>query len=74
MFFRSPGLDTALDYFRAMFSFQGGPEYLTPFLFMLTAGAVAIQFLPGNGIEKLAEKIKTWSPVSLGLLLAAACC
>ena len=36
---------------------------------MLTAGAVATQFLPGNGIEKLAEKTKTWSPVSLGLLL-----
>ncbi len=71
VFFRSPHLDVALRYFEQMFTFQGGPHYLTPFLLVLTAGAVATQFLPGNGIEKLAEKTKAWSPVSLGLLLGA---
>ncbi len=69
IFFRSPELDTALSYFRAMFSFQGGTHYLTPFLLVLTAGSVAVQFLPGNGIEKLADKTKSWSALSLGLLL-----
>jgi alginate O-acetyltransferase complex protein AlgI len=71
VFFRSPTFGVAYRYFEKMFAFQGGPHYLTPFLLVLTAGAVAVQFLPGNVIEKLAEKTKTWSPVSLGLLFGA---
>jgi D-alanyl-lipoteichoic acid acyltransferase DltB (MBOAT superfamily) len=69
IFFRSPELDTALTYFSTMFSFQGGPQMLTPFLFAITAGAVAVQFLPGNKIERFAEKARDLPAWSLGLLL-----
>ncbi len=69
IFFRSPELDTALTYFATMFSFQGGPQVLTPFLFAITAGAVAVQFLPGNKIERFAEKARDWPAWSLGLML-----
>jgi alginate O-acetyltransferase complex protein AlgI len=71
VFFRSPQLDTALRYFAAMFSFQGGPHLLTPFLFALTAGAVAVQFLPGNKIERFAAKAGDWPAWTLGLMLGA---
>ena len=69
IFFRSPDLDTALNYFATMFSFRGGPDLLTPFLFLLTAGAVAVQFLPGRGIERFAEKAADWPALTLGLML-----
>jgi hypothetical protein len=66
VFFRSPNLQAALDYFGKMLSLRGGPELLTPFLLVLTAGAVGVQFLPGNGIERLAERLRTWPVVALG--------
>ena len=69
MFFRSPNLDTALSYFAAMFSFQGGPQLLTPFLLALIAGSVAAQFLPGNKLERFAEKARDWHALPLGLML-----
>lgn len=69
IFFRSPELDTALEFFATMFSFQGGADLLTPFLFLLTAGAVAVQFLPGRGIERFAEKAADWPALALGLML-----
>jgi alginate O-acetyltransferase complex protein AlgI len=68
IFFRSPELDTALNYFAAMFSFSGGPHYLTPFLALLTAGSVAVQFLPGNKIERIAAKTRDLPALPLGLL------
>jgi alginate O-acetyltransferase complex protein AlgI len=68
VFFRSPDLDTALSYFSAMFSFQGGPQLLTPFLLALTAGSVAMQFLPGNKLERFAEKARDWHALPLGLM------
>jgi D-alanyl-lipoteichoic acid acyltransferase DltB (MBOAT superfamily) len=68
IFFRSPDFGTAVDYFITMFSFQGGPHLLTPFLLALTAGSVAVQFLRGNGIERLAESARDLSPVWIGLL------
>jgi alginate O-acetyltransferase complex protein AlgI len=52
-----------------MFSFRGGPDLLTPFLLLLTAGAVAVQFQSGRGIERFAEKASNWSALVLGLML-----
>jgi D-alanyl-lipoteichoic acid acyltransferase DltB (MBOAT superfamily) len=69
VFFRSPHLDVALNYFAAMFSFQGGSHLLTPFLLALTAASVAVQFLPGNKIERFAERARDWPPIILGLML-----
>jgi D-alanyl-lipoteichoic acid acyltransferase DltB (MBOAT superfamily) len=69
IFFRSPHLDVALDYFRAMFAFEGGAKLFTPFLLVLTAGAVAMQFLPGNKIERFAERSRDWPAAALGLML-----
>lgn len=69
IFFRSPHLDVALNYFAAMFSFHGGSHLLTPFLLVLTAGSVAVQFLPGNKIERFAEKARDCPAVALGLML-----
>ena len=68
IFFRSPELDVALNYYAAMFSFHGGPHLLTPFLLALTAGSVALQFLPGNGIERLAEKTRDLPAPVLGFI------
>lgn len=67
IFFRSPDFGAALDYFTAMFSFRGGPHLLTPFLLVLTAGAVGVQFLPGNGVERLSQRLRTWPVSALGL-------
>jgi D-alanyl-lipoteichoic acid acyltransferase DltB (MBOAT superfamily) len=69
IFFRSPELDTALEYFAAMVALQGGAQVLTPFLGALTAGAVAVQFLPGTGLERLAEKTRDLPAWALGLML-----
>ncbi len=69
IFFRSPHIDVAFDYFTTMFSFNGGAELLTPFVLALTVGSVAVQFLPGNKIERFAEKSRDWSALTLGLML-----
>jgi D-alanyl-lipoteichoic acid acyltransferase DltB (MBOAT superfamily) len=69
IFFRSPELAIALDYFRAISAFHGGAQLLTPFLLALTVGAVAVHFMPGNGIEKMAGLMRDWPAVALGLVL-----
>jgi len=69
IFFRSPNLDIALGYFTGMFAFRGGAELLTPFLLLLTAGSVAAQFLPGNKIERFADKACDWPVPVLGMML-----
>jgi D-alanyl-lipoteichoic acid acyltransferase DltB (MBOAT superfamily) len=69
IFFRSPNLEAVGDYYAQMFSFNGGAELLTPFVLALTVGSVAVQFLPGNKIERFAEKSRDWSALTLGLML-----
>ncbi len=69
VFFRSPDIDVAANYFAQMFSGAGGIALFTPFLLLLTAGSVAVQFLPGNAIERTAERLHSLSALSLGLLL-----
>jgi hypothetical protein len=69
VFFRSPDIDVAAAYFAQMFSMTGGIEYFTPFLLLITAGSVAVQFLPGNAIERTAERLRNASALSLGLVL-----
>jgi hypothetical protein len=44
-------------------------ELFTPFLLLLTAGAVAVQFLPGDTLERTAERLCNLSAIPLGLLL-----
>jgi D-alanyl-lipoteichoic acid acyltransferase DltB (MBOAT superfamily) len=69
VFFRSPELDTATRYFAQMVSFSGEMQLFTPFLLLLTAGAVAVQFLPGDGLERMAERMRGLSAPVLGLIL-----
>ncbi len=69
VFFRSPDIGVAAAYFERMFSMADGVELFTPFLLLLTAGSVAVQFLPGNTIERTAERLRDASALSLGLLL-----
>jgi D-alanyl-lipoteichoic acid acyltransferase DltB (MBOAT superfamily) len=69
VFFRSPDIDVAATYLARMFSMSGGLELFTPFLLLITAGSVAVQFLPGNAIERTAERLRDASALSLGLLL-----
>jgi D-alanyl-lipoteichoic acid acyltransferase DltB (MBOAT superfamily) len=69
VFFRSPDIDVAAAYFTQMFSMSGGAALFTPFLLLLTAGSVAVQFLPGNAIERTAERLTDLSALSLGLVL-----
>ncbi|MGD9658187.1 MAG: MBOAT family protein [Methylocystis sp.] len=64
VFFRSPDINVALSYFRQMSTLTGGVELFSPFLLLLTAGAVGVQFLPGNALEKTAEKLRE-APASL---------
>ena len=69
IFFRSPELATATEYFSAMSAFEGGAQLLTPFLLALIVGAVAMHFRPGNGIERMAERMRDWPALTLGLML-----
>ncbi len=68
IFFRSPELSTAVDYFRAMFAMRGDAELTTPFIAALTIASIAVHFMPGNGIERLAERMGNWSALALGLM------
>ncbi|MCW5688569.1 MAG: MBOAT family protein [Pseudolabrys sp.] len=68
IFFRSPDVGIATDYFRAMFAFRGGAELLTPFVAALTVGSIAMHFTSGDGLERLAQRIKDWPATALGLL------
>jgi alginate O-acetyltransferase complex protein AlgI len=72
VFFRSPELEAAFTYFATMFAFEGGARLLTPFLFALIVSAVAVQFLPGNGIERLAERARDLPSWVVGLMLGGA--
>jgi D-alanyl-lipoteichoic acid acyltransferase DltB (MBOAT superfamily) len=69
IFFRCPSLERAGEYFAQMFSFTGGIEYLTPFLLLLTAGALAVQFLPGNLFERAAGRLRDVPASAIGLAL-----
>jgi D-alanyl-lipoteichoic acid acyltransferase DltB (MBOAT superfamily) len=69
IFFRSPDMDTASAYYAQMFSGAGGIALFTPLLLLLTAGSVAVQFLPGNALELVAEHLRNLSAAALGLLL-----
>ncbi|ARP98522.1 MBOAT family O-acyltransferase [Pseudorhodoplanes sinuspersici] len=68
IFFRSPDLEVATSYFEQMFSWTGSVHLFSPFLLILTAGSVAVQFLPGNTLEKTAEKLRNMPASILGLL------
>jgi alginate O-acetyltransferase complex protein AlgI len=72
IFFRSPDLDTATRYFNKMFAFTGEVELFTPFLLLLTAGAVAVQFLSGEGLQRVAERMRGLPAPALGLVLGGA--
>jgi D-alanyl-lipoteichoic acid acyltransferase DltB (MBOAT superfamily) len=69
IFFRSPDLDTAARYIARMVSFTGEMQLLTPFLLLLTAGSVAVQFLSGDGMQRVAERTRSLSAPALGLIL-----
>jgi hypothetical protein len=49
-----------------MFAFRGAAELLTPFTAALTIGSIAAHFMPGNGIERVAERIRDWPALALG--------
>ncbi len=72
VFFRSPDLDTALRYFTTMVTFEGGADLSTPFLLALIAGSVAVQFLPGGGLERIAERARHLGALPLGLAFGGA--
>jgi hypothetical protein len=57
------------EYYAQMFSFTGGVEYLTPFLLLLTAGALAAQFLPGDLFERTAQQLRDLPASALGIAL-----
>lgn len=69
IFFRSPELSTAMEYFRAMVTAGGGAELTTPFIAALTVASIGVHFMPGGGMERIAERIGGWSGPALGLLL-----
>lgn len=69
IFFRSPDIQAVWSYYAKMLSFTGSFEVFTPFLLLLTAGAVAVQFLPGNLFERTAEKLRDVPAFAFGLML-----
>jgi D-alanyl-lipoteichoic acid acyltransferase DltB (MBOAT superfamily) len=69
VFFRAPDMGVAASFFAQMVSGAGGIALFTPFLLLLTTGSVAVQFLPGNALERTAERLHTLSGLSLGILL-----
>jgi hypothetical protein len=72
VFFRSPDLDVATSFFAQMFSWSGGVDLFSPFLLVLTAGSVAVQFLPGNALERAAERLRDMSALLVGFLFGGA--
>lgn len=71
VFFRAPDLDIASAFFAQMVSGAGGAALFTPFLFVLAAGTVAVQFLPGNALEQTAARLCAWPALALGCLFGA---
>jgi D-alanyl-lipoteichoic acid acyltransferase DltB (MBOAT superfamily) len=69
IFFRCPDIETVGRYYVQMLSFSGRVEFLTPFLLLLTAGAVAVQFLPGDMIERTAQRLRQAPAPAIGLML-----
>lgn len=69
IFFRSPDIAAVWTYYGKMLSFTGGFETFTPFLLLLTAGAVAVQFLPSNLFERAAGKLRDAPALLYGLML-----
>jgi len=72
VFFRSPDINVAFSFFQQMFSLSGGVELFSPFLLLLTTGAVGVQFLPANMLEKTAEKLRAAPASALGVLFGSA--
>ncbi|MCW5774481.1 MAG: MBOAT family protein [Rhodospirillaceae bacterium] len=72
IFFRSPDLDVAISYFAQLFAFSGTVAVFTPFLLLLVAGSVGIQFLPGNALERSAVRLQKLPALGLGLIFGAA--
>jgi D-alanyl-lipoteichoic acid acyltransferase DltB (MBOAT superfamily) len=72
VFFRAPELAVAMDFFAALFAFQGGAALFTPFLFALLVGSVAVQFLPGDIFERAAARLRRVPAPALGFLFGAA--
>jgi len=56
IFFRSPDIGIAWEYIVQMASFSGAMTHFSPFLLVLIAGSVALQFLPGDAHERVARK------------------
>jgi len=69
IFFRSPDMETATAFFAGIFQWTGSVELFSPFMLALIIGAVAIQFLPGNVFERIAQRYQNAGMVALGLML-----
>lgn len=70
IFFRSPDMTTVGLFFSRLFDFAGGVELATPFMVLLVAGAVAVQFLPANVFERAAVRFQNSGMFTLGAGLA----
>jgi alginate O-acetyltransferase complex protein AlgI len=72
IFFRSPDIELAWDYIDAMLELSPGLEYVTPFLLLLVAGSVALQFLPADAHERAAKAASHFPVPIAGLLFGLA--
>ena len=70
IFFRSPDMTTVSAFFDRLFHWSGELELLTPFMVLLIAGSVAVQFLPSNAFERTAERFQNTGMLTLGAILA----
>lgn len=71
IFFRAPELEVATAYIARLLSWSGGVALLSPFLAALIAGALAVQFLPANALERTAERLAAAPAALIGLLFGA---
>ncbi len=71
IYFRASSLEIANEYIRSMFSWTPGIELFTPLMLAIVAGSVAVQFLPGDTLERMAKKLIAMPVVLLGLLFGA---
>jgi len=68
IFFRSPNIGIAADYFASLARFRPGVDFLTPFNAALIVACVAVHFLPGDALNRVAERLRPLPVAALGLL------
>lgn len=67
--FRSADMNIVQALLQGLGNWRGVPELVTPFLCVLVFGTLSFQFLPGDWVEKISQRVSKLGSVGLGLFL-----